>query len=1259
MGFFGRKKSIPTVTEPNSADPRPAYLSRLSTTSERPTLTLMTASASSPTDGGLRPPPHPGLYNHSTRSLPPPRLSPSSTTLGSPLAPSVSPTSTRTVSKESRKAGGRRFAFWGRGGAKDAPPPVQTPTEAGPGGGEDGDFNLRAFRHVAPSSSPSPRGSPRGSPSPAPPSLSYQQNQHQNTSKTRLTASALSALGGDEMRPPQRPRAPSDVSASSSRISVAAFREIQARRSAAGSPALGGPAVDRERNANVVRTTGTGPRSESGHGVYPAMHAQGVRTNHPPASASNPYLPTSAPASAPKLSPKANPRRQTDDDESEDSEEEESESDSDNAPLAMLARRPGAGSAAGSSGSLPLPAQRGSPATSPSPSTTTPPLANHIPHQHSHLAQQTNPPVRSASPTSMSSSSSRPSNLRPKPKPLIDIAALTASRPQATSHQREAGFTGGGMLGSFGATSKSGSYAKMDSPKDAESPILTSRSPPVTLSKIGTPGVGGKGLVHFPTPPGSPVAEVPPPLVKEKKMEGRTVPVRSNSTGLVEMEKERARAPSPGPSRDLLSERLRAVTGKGMVPPSKDASPQKNMPPPPAFTTLAQRKVLHRRSSSDIVSGSKGWSSPAAAPPAAAEEFDLTDLADLLGGGLALVSRAGELSPPRVASGEDVTKATAEKLKQERKDSTSSNDDTIVPVVIRQRAPAAGFSVTSRPAQHDRQQSTTMVPAGSTAAEKAAASFKATNRSFSANVAAASSPASTNAPPTLRAPPSQARPAKPPPAADAARSSSYGDLGVGPRPRSSTLIPNPTPPTSLSSRSDAHTATSSSSNNSSTPSSSTSSSAGVPATVRARPRSSTMMTLTTGPPALASAASPSSRLAAPLAQPPPRPFMAAHKSPASSTAGDSSSSPAPLTPRDDSSDMSRDSGPKEKHERRAVWSGGVSGLVPSARQAHQRRSVSFDFDEEVSSDAKGKVKARPRETPVQEEERRRERRRSEAKAAIELGNVINGSGPIAEDDDDDDDVPVGHRAMPGMPMGNMPMGMNMPMPMGFAPPGGMSPGWPGMLNPAQFMIPPPADPNYYAAHQQAMMMAKQAYQMAVAQQALALAADEWERGSTMGFGDRSSVFGGSTTGPAMMSPYGMGMGMQGGWTPGGMSLFPPAPMSMYGGGGARSEYGGGGGAARSEYGGGGGNGGGWNSSRSVYGENFGPSPRSANSGATPSPSQMRNTRGDSGYFAGAQVPQSSNRTGATPRQRTASQPATPSRGAAARRQPPTSYKQAP
>ncbi len=93
--------------------------------------------------------------------------------------------------------------------------------------------------------------------------------------------------------------------------------------------------------------------------------------------------------------------------------------------------------------------------------------------------------------------------------------------------------------------------------------------------------------------------------------------------------------------------------------------------------------------------------------------------------------------------------------------------------------------------------------------------------------------------------------------------------------------------------------------------------------------------------------------------------------------------------------------------------------------------------------------------------------------------------------------------------------------------GGMGMAQP-MLSPAQFMVPPPADPAFLAAHQQAMAYAKQAYQMAVAQQAMAAAADEWERGSTVGgFGGGGSVYGGSQMGSSFGMMGGMNM-MQGG-----------------------------------------------------------------------------------------------------------------------------------
>ena len=175
---------------------------------------------------------------------------------------------------------------------------------------------------------------------------------------------------------------------------------------------------------------------------------------------------------------------------------------------------------------------------------------------------------------------------------------------------------------------------------------------------------------------------------------------------------------------------------------------------------------------------------------------------------------------------------------------------------------------------------------------------------------------------------------------------------------------------------------------------------------------------------------------------------------------------------------------------------------------------------------------------------------------------------------DDDDMPINQTMNPRMSSLNpmMAMGNPMAMQMGFGGSPNLAPGgWGGqnmgnmnmgmggatqMLSPAQFMVPPPADPNFLAAHQHAMMIAKQAYQMAVAQQAMAAAADEWERGSTVGGfgggGGGGSVYGGSGVNPAaMMQPqFGMMGMMQGGGGGGGW----PASASVYGA--SRSMYGG-------------------------------------------------------------------------------------------------------
>lgn len=201
-------------------------------------------------------------------------------------------------------------------------------------------------------------------------------------------------------------------------------------------------------------------------------------------------------------------------------------------------------------------------------------------------------------------------------------------------------------------------------------------------------------------------------------------------------------------------------------------------------------------------------------------------------------------------------------------------------------------------------------------------------------------------------------------------------------------------------------------------------------------------------------------------------------------------------------------------------------------------------------------------------------------------------------------------------------------------------GSPTMMQPNQFG----QDATFLAAHQQAMMIAKQTYQMAVAQQAIAAAGDEWERssnvsgfpgaqgfggsayggsvyggggggGSVYGGGGGGSVYGGSVSSMPMnpnmgmlgMGGYGgmgMGMGLPNAW-PNGLTV-PSAPRSAYGGfGGAQSDYGGGSG------------GGGWGS-RSAYGESLGPSPNDRSSRAfssAPMPNLQQQQQQQQSYFA--------------------------------------------
>ncbi|CAG8704898.1 12351_t:CDS:2, partial [Acaulospora colombiana] len=232
-------------------------------------------------------------------------------------------------------------------------------------------------------------------------------------------------------------------------------------------------------------------------------------------------------------------------------------------------------------------------------------------------------------------------------------------------------------------------------------------------------------------------------------------------------------------------------------------------------------------------------------------------------------------------------------------------------------------------------------------------------------------------------------------------------------------------------------------------------------------------------------------------------------------------------------------------------SGSSANDIP--RKAHGKR-LSVTFDEPVAFPA-GKHRREASGTSVSSGRRdstdlqavkRNERRRSEAKAAIEFGKVVNGPGPAA-DPDEEEGRSEGRSSLEQLQNWNMmqnmaqtqqmqAMAMGMGMGMGPTTPGmqsfNMNPGFHnpmmqmnmpmmqpnpmfnsmmpnGMGMPTGFALPPvPSmpnmnmmmgmDPSMMAAHQQAMMIAKQAYQMAVAQQAIAAAGEEWERSSNMG-----------------------------------------------------------------------------------------------------------------------------------------------------------------
>ncbi|KAG6811384.1 hypothetical protein H0H92_007671 [Tricholoma furcatifolium] len=1287
-----------------STPPRPSFLTPRNSTSD-----------SEADHRRLRPPPSKSAIfaayadpqkSLSTRSLP---NEPSRPVLGSD-APLVPP----------KKPG---FFNWSKSAPKAPSPPSPT----------DSSFNLKSFRHVGPSS---PLPSPALSPS------------HSN----------LSPASAGLTTPIPRPRGTSTTSNSDSsqRISVAAFREAQARRSTAGSPVpslrspspapghtplyagarpsashtLSASAVSRRRTSGLAYGESEEDESEEvddddddegeatirARGQLAPIQNPGIGRRKRTLTKKRPLSPTGGRATKSEIGHGTRDREITSGPRAQSThilmsqypgpsgKDEQDDRVYDRAHSSLgfnnSTQRPRASASASAitpsaaakrasvlaatknittthtNNSASAPVKRHSRATSDHSIPILTPTSPETSAYPSPRPMQLNQPRRRATSASSSSSSeddaplatlvpprrpgsslstaSNTSNPQLRQKPLIDINELTKGR-SARPLPSDEGFTGGRtLLGGRMTSSPPSISIPLDSPSGlglggpAKSPVQVSMSPPT----------------RFVSPPASPKmktdvieAGTMVTILAEKDRNGlgerlnRVVQLRTGSTGVGVGTSFGSSGSSSGTSGSGSGTGL-GLTMSPTVPKPLHSS---TMPVPAtsvsAPTTPSKVRAGTVGTSTTMAATANRTSPPAIKPvqPSPPEE----DLAAMLGAGVHLIRRTGDTES-------DEEEEEAEESSSEDEDEKREREKPITPIPIRQRAPPPAFSVTSRPPLKTPSTASMAMSTTSAGGDSVSVSGSVSTSGASSGVRNQRQRSSTLVPPSSKPVGILNMPGKP---MDRERERTNPPPPTT-RQRSSTLLPGSVSASSLSPIPSTSTTTSSSTSRSSIGapgSGSGSGSAGLAGNRRS------------GIP----------NLTAMVAVPPNRPFASGRReSPAGSSTGDSSSGRVPVTPRD-GSDVGAASA--------SASASSSSGLGVGSRHI-KRRSVSFEDDlkdlQPVGKGGRGAERGRAstaggagagvggtaaQVTSEHGEAKRKERRRSEAKAAIELGNVINGRGPLVSDDEDD--LPINQTMAnaqarmstlnpmmggfgAGMPGWNMNMNMNMGMGMGMLPN-------PGMLPAAQFMPQPPqpgADAAFLAAHQQAMMYAKQAYQMAVAQQAMAAAGDEWERGSA--YGGTASVYGGrspSVVGspfamsPMMgmngmnmgmgMNPMGMGMGMQGnGWSTGSV-IFPPPTGSVYGGGGISGT--------RSEYGGGGA-GGQWSSSKSSYGD-YGSSNRN---------SRMMGGRGG-GQRDSMQLPpmppmpqqkgNSASGSGQTPRARTASQPANPTRGVR-KAPPPSSWK---
>jgi serine/arginine repetitive matrix protein 2 len=508
-------------------------------------------------------------------------------------------------------------------------------------------------------------------------------------------------------------------------------------------------------------------------------------------------------------------------------------------------------------------------------------------------------------------------------KPLIDINALTGSKPSFTAAEKNtAGFTQGPTLLSGTRLSMSPSSLSTENPSDLNLP-LTRKVPPM----------------KFVSPPSSPPKEA-------MRLTPHTVDEVDNTTKSDPITLPSEKSASAEQPRDALTERLSRAINTKVIPSSipsvsraKNSVPAQTESPNTSAGDTSDSSCQFRSEKINFPSTKEVQTQPSAQRPSPAPTLGDRSpadesLAELLGtAGINFMfhnenpdqsseseSEEDEDSVIEGVEGKEVVKEESESEDEDSvvegvKEEVASTGNGIAPIPIKERPPTSSFSVTSRPPFPGRDCVT-------------AAQTDATRLSTASNV-------------------------------------------VAPRSRSITLTPSSSPLNKVSVYNDIRPVPSnvSSKSTSNNPSPKVRNDAlKVP---NVRQRSSTMVT---GVP-----------LNVPTAKAfhvPERPFAVRRNSPASSTE-DSSSGRAPLTPRDGSEIDVQD---RRRHEWSGGASGlGVKNQHHKRRSVNFEEDRN-DSKLRGIPHSKGKQHTNSNAATNDEdrEVRRKERRRGEAKAAIEV-----------------------------------------------------------------------------------------------------------------------------------------------------------------------------------------------------------------------------------------------------------------------------------